>query len=95
MAAAVRVEAVPASDHPDPALHAFGMHMRRLREERGLTLEELADRSRLSFRGIIYIEHGRRNPSLTTMLNLARGLQVHPSSLLSIFDESNLHGSQD
>jgi transcriptional regulator with XRE-family HTH domain len=95
MTATVRVEAVPASDHPDPTLHSFGLHLRRLREKRGLTLEELADRSGMSFRGIIYIEHGRRNPSLTTMLNLARGLQVDPSSLLSVFDGLDVHGSQD
>ncbi|MFF5668226.1 helix-turn-helix domain-containing protein [Streptomyces griseofuscus] len=64
------------------------MHLRRLREAQGLTLEELADRSGMSFRGLVYIEHGRRNPSLTTLLNLARGLHVSPSSLLSIFDSS-------
>lgn len=44
----------------------------------------------MSFRGLIYIEHGRRNPSLTTLLNLARGLRVSPSSLLSIFDSSQV-----
>ncbi|MGW0749805.1 helix-turn-helix domain-containing protein [Streptomyces sp. NPDC002587] len=62
------------------------MHLRQLRETQDLTLEELADRSGMSFRGVIYIEHGRRNPSLTTILSLARGLQIAPSSLLSVFD---------
>ncbi|MFK0190577.1 helix-turn-helix domain-containing protein [Kitasatospora sp. NPDC090308] len=62
------------------------MHLRRLREARGLTLEELAARSGLSFRGVAYIEHGRRNPSLATLLCLAKGLQTKPSSLLVIFD---------
>ncbi|MFF9217424.1 helix-turn-helix domain-containing protein [Streptomyces viridosporus] len=62
------------------------MHLRQLREEKGLTLEELAEISGMSFRGIIYIEHGRRNPSLTTILALARGLQIAPSSLLHVFD---------
>ncbi|MER6368675.1 helix-turn-helix transcriptional regulator [Streptomyces mirabilis] len=65
------------------------MHLRRLREDRGLTLEDLASRSGLSFRGIVYIEHGRRNPSLITLLNLARGLQAEPSSLLIVFDKSD------
>ncbi|MET8431758.1 helix-turn-helix transcriptional regulator [Streptomyces sp900116325] len=64
------------------------MHLRRLREDRGPTLEELASRSGLSFRGVVYIEHGRRNPSLITLLNLARGLQAEPSSLLIVFDKS-------
>ncbi|WP_081974083.1 helix-turn-helix domain-containing protein [Kitasatospora phosalacinea] len=72
-----------------PQLHAFGMHLRRLRKDRGLTLEELASRSGLSFRGVVYIEHGQRNPSLVTLLNLARGLEAEPSSLLVVFDEDN------
>ncbi|MGW5335162.1 helix-turn-helix domain-containing protein [Streptomyces bauhiniae] len=37
------------------------MQIRRLREERGYSLEELAERSGLSFRGLIYIEHGQRS----------------------------------
>lgn len=40
----------------------------------------------MSFRGVVYIEHGQRNPSLTTLLNLARGLQAEPSVLLAVFD---------
>jgi transcriptional regulator with XRE-family HTH domain len=60
-----------------------------MREERGMTLEELAQGSGLSFRGVVYIEHGRRNPSLTTVLNLARGLGAPPSGLLAVFDGQN------
>ncbi|MET7559601.1 helix-turn-helix transcriptional regulator [Streptomyces sp. NPDC005479] len=62
------------------------MHLRQLREAQGLTLEELAGRSGMSFRGVVYIEHGRRNPSLITILSLARGLGIDPSLLLSVFD---------
>ena len=85
---------------PDPTLHAFGMHLRRMREARGITLEELAQRSGMSFRGVVYIEHGRRNPSLTTVLNLARGLDAAPSGLLAVFDvsdgdESGPHAPRD
>lgn len=76
---------------PDPTLHAFGMHLRRLREEQKLTAEELATRSGMSFRGLIYIEHGRRNPSLTTIIKLAAGLGRTPSSLLAVFDSTVAH----
>ncbi|MEU9875301.1 helix-turn-helix domain-containing protein [Streptomyces phaeochromogenes] len=68
------------------------MHLRQLREARGLTLEELASRSGMSFRGVVYIEHGRRNPSLTILLNLARGLQTMPSELLSVFSSRDRNG---
>lgn len=57
------------------------MQIRRLREERGYTLEELAERSGLSFRGLIYIEHGRRNPGVLTILGIASGLNVAPARL--------------
>ena len=70
-------------------LLAFGMHVRRLREARGMSAEDLAARSGMSFRGVIYIEHGRRNPSLTSVLNLARGLEAAPSALMSIFDATS------
>lgn len=82
-----------SSSPPDPVLHAFGMHVRRLREARGITLEELAARSGLSFRGVAYIEHGRRNPSLTTILNLAAGLGALPSYLLEVFDSATPAGA--
>ncbi|WP_349636915.1 helix-turn-helix transcriptional regulator [Streptomyces mirabilis] len=90
----VRVVCVPRPNQPDPQLHVFGMHVRRLREAQGLTLEELAERSGMSFRGVLYIEHGQRNPSLTTLLNLARGLKVSPSTLLAVFDASKAVDSE-
>ena len=64
-----------------------------MREAAGISLEELAERSELSWRGVVYIEHGQRNPSLTTILDLARGLDAAPSDLLAIFDEAGDSGS--
>ncbi|WP_406224499.1 helix-turn-helix domain-containing protein [Streptomyces canus] len=57
------------------------MQIRRLREERGYSLEDLAERSGLSFRGLIYIEHGQRNPGVLTILSIASGLSVAPARL--------------
>ncbi|MFE2712925.1 helix-turn-helix domain-containing protein [Streptomyces mirabilis] len=59
------------------------MQIRRLREERGYSLEELAERSGLSFRGLIYIEHGQRSPSVLTLLDIAAGLGVEPGELVN------------
>lgn len=70
------------------------MHLRRMREAQGISIEELAERSGLSFRGVVYIEHGKRNPSLATLLNLARGLDIGPSRLLEVFDSAP-RGSDD
>ncbi|WP_329598731.1 helix-turn-helix domain-containing protein [Streptomyces pseudovenezuelae] len=68
---------------PDPRLLAIGLQIRRLREERGYSLEQLAERSGLSFRGLIYIEHGRRNLSVLTLLGIAAGLGVEPGRLVN------------
>lgn len=66
---------------PEPRLLQLGMRIRRLREERDLSLEELAERSEMSFRGLIYIEHGRRNAGVLTLLKIADGLGVAPAQL--------------
>lgn len=66
---------------PDPRLHAFGLNIRRLREAKGLSLEELAERAELSFRGLVYIEHGRRNAGVLTVLKIADGLGLPASAL--------------
>lgn len=59
------------------------MQIRRLRGERGYSLEELAERSGMSFRGLIYIEHGQRSPSVLTLLDIAAGLDVEPGELVN------------
>ena len=75
---------VPAREpSPDPRLLSLGMQIRRLREERGYSLEELAERSGLSCRGLIYIEHGQRSPSVLTLLDIAAGLGVEPGELVN------------
>lgn len=70
-----------AGDSPDPRLLALGLRIRKLREARQLSLEELAHLSDLSFRGLIYIEHGRRNAGVLTLLKIAEGLGVSPKDL--------------
>lgn len=39
----------------------------------------------MSSRGLVYIEHGRRNPSLLSLLRIAAGLKITPDQLLSCF----------
>ncbi|WP_223297248.1 helix-turn-helix domain-containing protein [Catenulispora acidiphila] len=70
-----------ADDPPDPRLLALGLRIRTLREARQLSLEELAHLSDMSFRGLIYIEHGRRNAGVLTLLKIAEGLRVSPKDL--------------
>lgn len=61
---------------------SFGNTVKRRREALGLTLEQLAERAGLSPNYIGTVENGRRDPSLSTVLALAKGLRVPPGELL-------------
>jgi transcriptional regulator with XRE-family HTH domain len=65
-----------------PAHAAFGRAVRELRKERGLSQEELGHRSGLHRNYIGGIERGELNPSLTSILSLARAFEVRGSMLL-------------
>lgn len=60
----------------------FGVGVRTLRERQGITLKQLAQLSGLSDRYIIQVEQGTANPSLESVLRLARALQKSVSDLL-------------
>lgn len=57
-------------------LKTFGRSIRRLRKQRGLTQEDLAEKSRMSRNYISDIERGVRNPGLLALVDLARALRV-------------------
>ncbi|WP_069384155.1 helix-turn-helix domain-containing protein [Halomonas caseinilytica] len=59
----------------------FAKNIRRLRQEAGLSQEELANRAGLHRTYISSIECGQRNVSLDNIFALARALDV-PASLL-------------
>jgi ribosome-binding protein aMBF1 (putative translation factor) len=83
----------PVSDlaqDPEAARIAFGLRLRQVRTERGLSQEELAQRTNLHTTVIGRFERGAREPRLTTILRLARGLEV-PSSVLM----ENLRRAED
>lgn len=63
----------------------FGERIRVLRTERGLTQERLAGKADLTTGFVNAVEHGRKVPSLTTILKLARALEVNAADLLSDF----------
>lgn len=63
-------------------IDAFGRHLRELRQQKGLSQEELANRSDLAFSQIGRFERGVRSPTLSSIQALAEGLGVHPKELL-------------
>src|ERR671916_3420734 len=59
----------------------LGAWVRGLRRERGLTLEELAERSGVSRAMISKVERGEKNPTLVVAAKLAEGLGITLSQL--------------
>ena len=70
---------VPASSY----LRALGRRVRSLREERGLTLSDLAREAEVSRRYLTDLEGGRGNPSALVLLRVGTALGVDPSELLA------------
>lgn len=68
-------------DGGDPRA-SFGDRLRSLRAEKGLSQEQLADRSGLNRTYVGSVERGERNVSLLNIYKLAAALGVAPSSLL-------------
>ena len=60
---------------------SFARTIRKRREALGLTLEQYAERCGLSPNYIGSVENGRRDPSLSTVLALAKGLRTPPAEL--------------
>ncbi len=64
-------------------LEAFGERVRALRIHRGLSQEQLAHSAERHWTFVSAIERGGRNPTLLTILDLARALRVHVTDLLA------------
>lgn len=72
----------------------FGEHIRRLRTDRLLTQEQLADRSGLSVDSVRRIERGELSPSLATVTKLARGLEIRLVTLFTMLERGQAHDVQ-
>lgn len=60
-----------------------GQNFTRLRKQKGLTQEQVADLSGISQQYLSGLESGRRNPTVITLHHLAEALGVTPVDLIS------------
>src|SRR5215218_3844983 len=62
----------------------IGARVRQHRTAHGWTLDDLADRSGVSRRMLITIEHGEGNPSIATLLRISDALGVGLPVLVAV-----------
>jgi transcriptional regulator with XRE-family HTH domain len=65
---------------------SFGAHVKRLREVRRLTQEELAERSGLAPDTIRRLEHQNFSPSLRTLRKICKGLELSVAAMFNSFE---------
>lgn len=66
----------------EPWLRHVAVNVRRLRERRGSTQEELAREARVAPRYVQEVERARTNPTLAMLVRIAGALEVDPRRLL-------------
>lgn len=69
-------------EDPKAASKAFGLRLKELRAQQGLSQDKLSDNTDVHPTAIGRFERGAREPRLTTILRLARGLDVRPGELV-------------
>jgi transcriptional regulator with XRE-family HTH domain len=60
----------------------FGKHLKKLRESKGMSLLQVSYNCTIDESHISKIEQGQFNITLSTISELAKGLDVHPSKLM-------------
>jgi transcriptional regulator with XRE-family HTH domain len=63
----------------------FGQRLRALRNERGITQEELCKMIKAHRNFVGYVERGQENICLDNILQLARALKVNPADLFGLY----------
>jgi len=74
---------MPRRIEPEPYALKVGERLRALRQERNLSLAELADASDLSKGHLSSIEHGLAAITIQTILRVAKGLGLPPLYVLT------------
>lgn len=65
----------------------FGVILKELRTEKGLSQESLAYDSDLDRTFISLIERGERQPTISTLFKLAKSLNISPSDIIKKLEE--------
>jgi transcriptional regulator with XRE-family HTH domain len=69
-------------ENRDEILNSFGKKLQKLRTDRNLSQEKLAEIAGFDRTYISLLERGVRNPSLVNLVRLAKALNITPDKLL-------------
>lgn len=67
----------------EKVIKAFGLNLRRIREGKGFTQEDLAEKANLAVSTVGRIETGSFNSSISTIAILAKALNVDKKELVN------------
>ncbi len=67
----------------NPVAEAFGNVVKEAREQEGQSQQELANKTALNRTFISFLERGLRQPSLTTVLTIAKALHISAGKLVA------------
>jgi transcriptional regulator with XRE-family HTH domain len=84
------VGSVSAVPDPDDVASAIAHHTRRLRGERGWSLDQMASRSGVSKGMLVQIEQARTNPSIGTLCRVADAFGVTLAQLVELTDGASV-----
>jgi DNA-binding XRE family transcriptional regulator len=73
------------------SLEILGKRIRQLREKCGLSQEKFAEKCEFDRTYISLLERGKRNPSYTNLLKVAKGFEISISDLLDISNGTKTH----
>mgnify|MGYP001253216829 FL=1 len=74
-------------NYKDDFLLKFGENFGKIRQSKNLSFRSLSQKCDLDYADLNKIEKGKRNITLTTIIELAHGLDVHPKELFDFSRE--------
>jgi transcriptional regulator with XRE-family HTH domain len=78
---------LPESGHRDADLPVLGRAIRQMREQRGMSADELAGATSIGRERVDALETGRLDPTYELLLALAEGLGIQPSALVILAEQ--------
>ncbi|MFL7901149.1 helix-turn-helix domain-containing protein [Azospirillum argentinense] len=88
------VNALRPNDSPGmKGMQQFGQMLRELREQRGLTQEDLAGLIERSVQAVSAMERGQNMPRLDTLIRISENLDIPLYEIVKIFEKNNASSS--